>query len=45
MNRWPANFLIDCDVDTWGRNFNRELFLRLKDIEDDVTARTGRNMT
>jgi len=45
MNRWPVNFLIDCDVDKWGRNFNRELFLQLRDIEDDVMARTERNMT
>jgi len=44
MKRWPLNFLIDCDVDTWGRNFNREFFLQLKDI-DDFMARTGRIMT
>jgi hypothetical protein len=45
MNRLPAHFLIGCDVEYWERNFNGELFLQFKDVEDEEVARTGRNMT
>ena len=32
-------------MEYWERNFNGELFLQFKDVEDEEVARTGRNMT